>query len=672
MDRTMIAVSHKRISKGQWAVVTAALIGWSGVSSADIKLPSIIGDHMVLQQGMPAPIWGKADPGEKVTVSFAGQTRQTTADTNGHWLVRLKASKSPRNQAGQSMTITGKNTITLQDVLIGETWICSGQSNMQMPLNSVLNAKEEIAGANYPLIRLFTVPNVTAPIPMDICEGKWVACSPDTAGGFSAVGYFFGRHLHQNLKQPIGLINSSWGGTIAEAWVSADALKKNLPEFEPALAALTSPGESYEKAMIDYKKKMVDFDVALKKLYDTEEDVSGVGKYNAPDLDDSTWKILPFPGDWHLHGLSSDGIVWFRKTIDVPAAWAGKDVILRPGPIDEVDATWFNGVKVGARGRSRTHDLQYWNQPREYRCPGNLVKAGKNVIAIRVSNAYYQGGLWGAAGETMFVELADGSDKTHLPLAGDWRYSSEFTLPASPSNPSTPNIPSVLFNAMINPLIPFAMRGAIWYQGESNAGRGVQYQTLLPTLITDWRTRFGGDFSFHIVQLANFMARSEKPAESAWAEIREAQSLATTKLPKVGIALAIDIGDAKDIHPKNKQEVGRRLGLAAEAITYNHKVAFSGPVFKSMEIKDGKAILSFTHVDGGLKIKGDVLKGFAICGADKKYVVAQAQIKGNKVIVSAPEVPAPVAVRYAWADNPECNLSNGSDLPAVPFRTDRP
>jgi len=669
----MVTISRKRILNGKWAMIAAAVIVWSGVASADLKLPSIIGDHMVLQQGMPAPIWGKADPGEKVTVSFAGQTRETVTDTNGHWLVRLKTLKAPRNQAGQSMTLTGKNTITLQDVQIGETWLCSGQSNMQWPLGGVLNAQAEIASANFPMMRLFTVPNVTAAFPTDDCGGKWVVCSPETASGFSAVGYFFGRHLYQNLKQPIGLINSSWGGTVAEAWVSANALKTNLPEFIPALSALGDPSKSYEQAMADYKKKLVDFDASMEKFYATEEDLSGTGKIAAPDYDDSAWKAMPLPGNWELHGLPDlDGIVWFRKTIDVPAAWAGKELILLPGPIDEVDVTWFNGIQVGARGRSRTHDVQYWNQPREYHCPGSLVKAGKNVIAIRVSDSFGQGGLTGAPGEAMRVALADGSDKTPIPLSGDWRYWVEFTITPRPSNPSNPNVPSVLFNAMINPLIPFAMRGAIWYQGESNAGRGVQYQTLLPTLISDWRTRFGGDFSFHIVQLANFMARSEKPSESAWAEIREAQSLATTKLPKVGLALAIDIGDDKDIHPKNKQEVGRRLGLAAEAITYNRKVAFSGPVFKSMKIEDGKAELSFTQINGGLKVKGDVLKGFAICGADKKFVWAQAQIKGKKVIVSAPEVPAPVAVRYAWGDNPECNLVNGADLPAVPFRTDRP
>ncbi len=670
----MTKVSRKWVLGGKSAMMAAALLGLCGVASADVKLPSVIGDHMVLQQGMPAPVWGKAEPGEAVTVVFAGQTKKAVTGADGRWIVKLDAMKATPDQKGQDMTVTGKNTIKLQDVLIGETWICSGQSNMQFPLSGSLNSKEEIAAANFPMIRLFTVPNKTAFVPQDDCEGKWMVCSPETANGFSAVGYFFGRHLYQTMKLPVGLINTSWGGTIAEAWVSAEALKKDLPEFIPDLEKALNPNETYNKAIADYKNKMVDYDASVEKFYTLEEDLSGAVKTAALDFDDSAWKTMNLPGNWEIRGLPDlDGIVWFRKTLEIPATWAGKDIILRPGPIDEVEVSWFNGVQVGARGKSRTHDVQYWNQTRDYRVPGKLVKAGKNVMAVRVSDSNGQGGFWGAPAETMFVELADGSDKTQLSLAGDWKYSVEYKLPVRPSNPDTPNRPSLLFNAMINPLIPFALRGAIWYQGESNAGRALQYRTLLPTLIIDWRTRFGaGDFTFLIVQLANFMPRAESPKDSAWAELREAQTLTTTKLPKVGQALAIDIGDAKDIHPKNKQEVGRRLGLAAEVIAYDRKVPYSGPVFKSMQVSDGKAELSFTQIDGGLKVKGDALKGFAICGADKKYVWAQAQIKGDKVIVSAAEVTQPVAVRYAWGDNPECNLVNGADLPAVPFRTDRP
>jgi sialate O-acetylesterase len=668
-------LSMKLRVSGRFTVLVAAFVltiasVWS--AGKGLTLPSIISDHMVIQQGVALPIWGTDVAGTKITVAFAGQKKKTVADKDGKWMVKLRSVKVKKNQKSQEMTITGSETIVIKDVLIGENWICSGQSNMQMAVGSSLNAREEIAVANYPEIRLFSVPNVTSLYPQTECKGSWVLCSPETVGGFSAVGYFFGRHLYKSLNRPIGLINSSWGGTIAEAWTSAEALRANLPEFIPELDQVAKPTGQYLSELEAYKAKKVDMDAAMEKFYALQEDVKTAGKTAVTDFDDSSWKTMKLPGNWELNGLPDlDGIVWFRKTLDIPASWAGKDIILHPGPIDEVETTWFNGTVVGSRGNSRKGDTQYWNQLRDYRVNGNLVKAGKNVVAIRVSDCVGQGGLWGASADVMFAELADGTDKTKISLAGAWRYSVEYTLPRPPANPATPNRPSVIFNAMINPLIPFAIGGAIWYQGESNAGRGKQYQTLLPTMITDWRTRWGiKDFPFLIVSLANFMGRDAQPAESTWAEIREAQTMTTTKLKKVGQGLAIDIGDEKDIHPKNKQEVGRRLGLAAEAIAYKLKVSFSGPVFDTMKVAGNKAELTFKYTDNGLKVKGDALKGFAICGENKKFVWAQAKIEGDKVIVWAEGVAKPIAVRYAWGNNPECNLYNGADLPTVPFRTD--
>lgn len=674
----MSIASYARPSHSRPAAIAIAIagawLGWVGAVAADIKLPAIIGDHMVLQQGAPAPIWGQADPGEAVTVSFAGQEARTVAGADGRWLVRLQPLRATPDAPGQSLTVAGKNTVTLRDVLIGETWLCSGQSNMQMPVSGCFDATQEIARAGLPKIRLFTVANQTAPRPQDDCQGQWVVCAPETVGSFSAAGYFFGRHLHQTLGLPIGLINSSWGGTIAEAWVSSAALRTNLPEFHSALDELDKPAATLAQELANYQAKKTVWDAASAEFYRMEEDRATVTN-TAPDFDDHAWKPMTLPANWEAAGLPGlDGMVWFRKSVEIPAAWAGRDLMLRPGPIDEVDVTWFNGVVVGARGNSRTRDLKYWNQPREYRVPGNLVKAGRNVIAIRVSDANGEGGIWGTSAESMRVELADAPETQRLPLAGEWRYEVAFVLPPQPPNPNAPNRPSVLFNAMIQPLIPFAIRGAIWYQGESNASRAMQYRTLLPTLITDWRARFGvGDFPFLIVQLANFMPRSEQPEESAWAELREAQTLTTTRLPKVGQALAIDIGDAQDIHPRNKQEVGRRLGLIAETLAYDRQVASSGPRFTGMQVTtNGQAVLSFSHTDGGLQVKGEALTGFAICGADKKFVWAQARIMGEQVVVSAAAVPQPVAVRYAWGNNPACTLINGAGLPAVPFRTDRP
>jgi sialate O-acetylesterase len=666
----MISRRFERLLVLLTAITLMYAQAWSATTG--LKLPSIISDHMVVQQGKALPIWGTDVPGTKITVSFSGQKKKAVADADGKWMVKLKAVKAKKDQKALEMTVAGSETIIVKDILIGENWICSGQSNMQMAVGSCINAKEEIASANYPQIRLFTVPNVTSLYPQSDCKGRWVICSPETVVGFSAAGYFFGRHIHKSLNRPVGLINTSWGGTIAEAWTSAEALRANLPEFIPQLEQVTKPTGKYLSELEEYKAKKINMDAAMEKFYSLEENVKDAGQTAAFDLDDSAWKTMKLPGNWELNGLPDlDGIVWFRKTLDIPASWAGKDIILHPGPIDEVETTWFNGVIAGSRGNSRKGETMYWNQLRDYRIPGNQVKAGKNVIAIRVSDCVGQGGLWGASADVMFVELADGTDKTKISLAGGWRYNVEYTLPRPPANPETPNRPSVLFNAMINPLIPFAIGGAIWYQGESNAGRGKQYQTLMPTLITDWRSRWGvGDFPFFMVSLANFMGRDAQPVESTWAEIREAQTMTTQKLKNVGQALAIDIGDEKDIHPKNKQEVGRRLALAAEVIAYKHKVSFSGPLFESMKIANNKAELTFKYTDNGLKINGEELKGFAICGEDKKFVWAQAKIEGSKVVVWADGIAKPVAVRYAWGNNPVCNLYNGADLPAVPFRTD--
>jgi sialate O-acetylesterase len=630
---------------------------------------------MVIQQGIPAPIWGWAAPGEQVTVRFAGQVKQTEADKDGRWEVRLDSMPAHPEWPGRIMRIEGKDSrLTVHDVLIGEVWVCSGQSNMQFGVISSNNGAEEVAQAKYPQIRLFTVPDVTAPAPVDDCAGQWAVCSPETVAGFSAVAYFFGRDLHQALKVPVGLINTSWGGTVAEAWTSAPALRAKLPEFNAELDKLAGPAADYDRALTEFRQKMADFNAAVLKLYDLEEDLTVAARYAAPGLDDHAWKTMDVPGNWEAKGLPDlDGIVVFRRTLQVPAAWAGKDLILRPGPVDEVETTWFNGEQVGARGRSRTRETQYWNQPREYRVPGRLVQAGANVVTIRVTDTTGAGGLWGAPADTMYAALAGGSDPTHLSLAGDWRYLVEYALPPRPGDPTNPNRPSVLFNAMISPLIPFGIRGAIWYQGESNAGRPAQYRTLLPAMIVDWRTRWGeGDFPFLIVQLANFMARNTEPEESQWAELREAQALTAERLPRTGLALAIDIGDAGDIHPRNKQEVGRRLALAAEAIAYGRKMAYSGPVYQAMRIEGSKVVLSFTHTEGGLVAKDGPLTGFALCGEDHKYVWAQAEIRGDEVVVWCDQIAKPVAVRYAWANNPACNLYNGAGLPAVPFRTDQP
>jgi len=669
------------------AAVTVAVV-FSSLSPlrADIRLPAIIADNMVLQQGRPAPIWGWADPGEEVRVVFAGQSKDAKADADGRWRVTLdpvRASAENRTLGVRSMT--GNSVREVRNVLVGEVWICSGQSNMQWSVSNAVNAEQEIAQADYPTMRLFRVPNVTAALPQDDCEGQWQVCSPETVPGFSAVGYFFGRHLHRQLGVPVGLINTSWGGTVAEAWTSAPALRERLPKFNEGLDRLVGQDESVAQARARHKAQMAAYNAAVQKMYAMEDDLDAADRWAAVELDDSQWKTMTVPANWETTPdfKDVDGIVWFRKTLDVPPEWAGKDLVLKPGPIDEVEVTWFNGTRVGARGNIRRKDVRFWNVPREYPIPGKLVRKGKNVVAIRVIDAAAQGGLWGADASTMVVELVDGEDAlanelednlpTTLSLAGEWRCFGELILPPRPVDSNNPNRPSVLYNAMIHPLIPFAIQGAIWYQGESNASRAEQYRTLLPTMIGNWRALWGqGDFTFLIVQLANFMKRAEQPEDTAWAALREAQTMTAASDPNTGLALAIDIGEANDIHPRNKQDVGKRLGLAARALAYGQDIPYSGPVYRSMVVDGSRAVLSFDHANGGLIAKGGELTGFAVAGADGKFAWAKAEIRGEQVVVQADDVAQPAAVRYAWANNPDCNLYNGAGLPAVPFRTDAP
>lgn len=615
-------------------------------------------NNTVLQRDVRAPIWGWASPGDKVTVEVAGLKASATADATGKWMVHI----GPLQAGGPyTMTVSGPQTVTLTNVLVGDVWVCSGQSNMQMGIANVNNGEQEIAAAEYPRIRLFTVPDVIGLQPRETVAGKWDVCTPQTVaeggwGGFSAVGYFFGRDLYRELHVPIGLIHTSWGGTPAEAWTSAEALSK-LPEFRPAIAYLSQIGGDPAKSAAAYESLMAEW---WRK--NDPGSAEGLG-WADPALSVADWKTMTLPTKWESAGLPNyDGVVWFRTTFDLPNLPESGDVTLSLGPIDDMDTTWVNGVKVG--------ETNQYNVARTYKVPANILKRTGNVVAVRVLDTGGDGGLCGAP-DQLYVETSGGRTS----LAGEWRYKPAADLTKTGPPPqrvdNNPNYPTVLYNAMIAPLIPFAIKGVIWYQGESNAGRAYQYRKLLPTMIADWRGRWGlGDFPFLIVQLANFMAPPKEPVEDAWAELREAQSMTAASVRNAGIAVAIDIGDAADIHPKNKQEVGRRLALVALAKTYGRHLEYAGPTYKSMS-RHGNAIkLTFTHTEGGLVGKGGKLQGFAIGGSDRKFVWADAEIQGNAVIVSSPLVEHPVAVRYAWAANPVCNLYNGAGLPASPFRTD--
>lgn len=638
-------------------------------------LDPLFTDSMVLQRDRVIKIrgWGKAKT--NITVLLNGKSTNAITNIKGEWIATL-----PKMKAGgpYSLTIkTGNITKTLKDILIGDVWICSGQSNMSWTVSSSVNRTTEINNANYPKIRVFTVNRHTSLIPEKklITSSAWKVCSPETIPGFSAVAYFFGRELHKKLDIPIGLINTSWGGTVAEAWTSLEMLQ-TLPSFEKRIE--NAPRRD-EKSIAEQKKKAVELkkimairNKEIKKIHKIEADTKYAEKISSTKLDDSKWKTMKVPTIWEIAGLKDyDGLVVFRKTINIPKLWAGKELKLALSPIDEVDVTYFNGVKVGGKGSVKKKIVEFWNQPRLYSVPGNLVKSGGNTITILVYDLNGAGGLAGGTSEDMKAYLSSAPNKS-ISLAGEWKYKPEFQVKSVPPGLKirSQNNPAFLFNAMINPLLDFPITGAIWYQGESNASRAYQYQRLFPAMIQDWRIRWQqGDFPFYFVQLANYQNRVNQPSESRWAELREAQTMAL-RLPNTGMAVIIDIGEAKDIHPKNKQDVGKRLAQNALSKHYSRNIVPAGPLYKDIEFKSGKAILSFNNIGKGLMIKGKILKGFAISGKDNNFVWATADIKDNKVIVWNDKIKKPVAVRYAWATNPECNLYNIEGFPASPFRTD--
>lgn len=617
-------------------------------------LSPMFGSHMVLQRDIKAPVWGWAEPGAKVTVSVAGKTAEAVAGADGKWVAKV----GPLKAGGPfTLTVSGAEPVTLDDVMVGDVWVASGQSNMQMNVGYSANAAEETAAAKYPGIRFFTVPNVTAASPQDTCGGAWEVCSPATVPAFSAAAYYFARELHKAVNVPIGIIHTSWGGTPAEAWTSAEALSA-VPHYAPAVKQFKDAAADFASGRDGYDKRTVEWYAKF------DAGTMASPAWQEPALNTDDWKTMKLPTAWEAAGLPDfDGVVWFRTEITLTAEAAAKGASLHLGPIDDRDTTYVNGVKVGG--------LDQWDMVRNYTVPASALRAGRNVIAIRVLDTGGAGGVLGKPDQLSFEQAGAPA----ISLAGDWKYKVGVDLTKTTPVPvrldNSPGLPTVLYNSMIAPVLPYGIKGAIWYQGEANAGQAYMYRTLLPTMINDWRNRWGeGAFPFYIVQLANYMSTLPEPKDDAWAELREAQSMTAKTLPRSGIAVAIDIGDGADIHPKNKQEVGRRLALNALAKDYGLKVEYSGPDYKSMKVQGGKIRLAFSHIGGGLEAKGDRLTGFAIAGADRNFVWADAVIDGDTIVVSSPTVAEPVAVRYAWASNPICNLYNKAGLPASPFRTD--
>lgn len=644
-------------SKKSSAIIVLTIITLcSFSSSAQIRLPQLVRDSMILQRDAIVNIWGWSSVNEKITVKFNGKTYRAKGNDKGKWLVRL----SPVNAGGPyTMEINGKNKIVLKDILFGDVWFCSGQSNMvhQLNIHDVTYAKE-IEIANYPEIRQFWIPTLTSlKGPEEFLPASyWKSAVGNDVRPFSAVAYFFAKKIHLKYKVPIGVINASVGGTPIEAWISEDGFKdfasmKTTIEKNKDTAYLNSLNR---RPAGNSNRPAAPVDAGL------ADNV----KWFDPAYIPMNWRTINIPGYWEDQGIKDlNGVVWYRKEINIPASMTGKSAKVFLGRIVDADELYINGRKVG------TTTYQY--PQRRYALPADLLKEGKNIFVIRVTNNNGKGGFVPDKPYCVF------SGQDTIDLKGYWQYKVGMVFRPSSGGFgggfNAQNQPTSLYNAMVAPEINYTIKGFCWYQGESNAGRPQEYENLMLALISDWRSKWNqGSLPFLYVQLPGFMDFNYLPSESQWAMLREAQ-LKSLSAPNTGMVVAIDLGEWNDIHPDNKKDVGERLALHAEKMAYGENIISSGPLFKTATVEGGRMVISFSNTGSGLMtIDGNEPGEFAIAGADKKFIWAKTKIEGDKVIVWSDEIPNPVYVRYAWADNPaNPNVYNKEGLPASPFRTDK-
>ncbi|MEM1326305.1 MAG: sialate O-acetylesterase [Bacteroidota bacterium] len=625
--------------------------------AAQLSVASTFTDNAVLQRDQTVPIWGWTTSTDEVNVAFDGKTYTAQPDDNGYWITQL-----PPTSVGAPHTILitqAQEQIELSNILFGDVWVCSGQSNMEWTLDNSMNADLEKKNIDDTQIRHIKVQRTFSDLPSDtLVAGAWEVADTETIGNFTAVGYFFAKELRKEVGVPIGLLNTSWGGSRIEAWMSGESLG-----YEDVKSAAEI---NYNRRKKLAEKKRAELKSMLGELPEKDGGLQGENAYWAQNkYDDKLWKTMKLPTLWEGVGLEGlDGIVWFRKRIELSPKEARQGIVLHLGRIDDSDITWVNGQEVG-----RTE--QKYNEARVYEVPPYVLSAGENIITVRVDDTGGGGGLYGLAEGNMHYTIK-GEEEQKM-LESEWKYKVGQAYVETLGNSSPHHTPMLLYNKMIHPILNFPIKGVIWYQGESNTGEARQYKDLFADMIVDWRERWQvGEFPFLWVQLANFMQADDQPKESGWAMLRESQS-ATLQLPNTAQAVIIDIGEADDIHPRNKHDVGYRLALGARRVAYGESnLVASGPVYKSMKRKGKKIVLTFEEVGEGLMAKNGELQEFAIAGADKQFVWAKAEIKGkNQVVVWSESIKKPVAVRYAWGNNPdEANLYNVKHLPASPFRTD--
>jgi len=627
-----------------------------GLLYADVDLPAFFSSGMVLQRDTEVPIWGTANRRENIRITFRGETYTTQASRDGKWKIML-----PPTPAGgpHTITISGTNIITLNDVLFGDVYLASGQSNMEWELYRLPEALQTAGEARqFPEIRIFEVEKSRAFTPLqDVAPARWHAADSSNVLAFSAVAYYFARHLQPEIEVPIGLIGAYWGGTAIEAWMSRQVLD-SLPRYQKMTAELSGQRKSAADIASDYDKDMDRWINASERA-----DPGFAQGWYFERYDDDSWSEMQLPAIWEFATLPDyDGSVWFRKDFFVPSDMQYKDLYLHLPRIDDHDKVWVNGKEIGGK-RGAEHRI--------YQIARNLLNDRENSLTIRVFDAGNRGGIWGHEEDFYITDR-----ESRIPLSGAWRYQpgvSHQQLDPKPSMMLNGATPMVLYNAMIAPLVPFALKGVIWYQGESNTGRAYEYRQLFPMMIRDWRGRWQRELPFLFVQLAGYQASDAKPGSSTWAELREAQAMALA-LPQTAMATAIDLGEAENIHPEQKEEVGRRLALAARGLIYDEDIVHSGPVYDSMEIIGNQIVISF-DIQGSPLATPDLygyLKGFSIARADREFEKAKAYILDEStVVVYHDTMINPVAVRYGWANNPDdINLYNEAGLPALPFRTD--